>query len=215
MEKRIEVAHLRPDQFEPAVAALVSAFEQDEVKIRLSPHLQGRKRMLRWLLGGVVRHCLTRGEVYCDAQASGAACWLPPGKENLNFLDTLRAWGMFPGTIGAMSLHSIWLSIEMQHITEKKHKALMPEPHWYLFLLGVSSGCQGRGIGGKLIEPVLERASRENISCYLETQTEANVAFYQRRGFEVMDQVHLPGINLPIWFMKREPGKFTHPRADL
>lgn len=198
-----KIEPLKPAQQSLAIDALVSSFEQDPLKIRLASNLKGRRRMLKWLLGGVVRYCLVHGEVYTDADVKGAACWLPPGKAEMRFWDTLRAWGLLPGTLGAMTPRQIWMSIEMQSVTERLHKRLMPDPHWYLFLLGVAQPYQGQGIGGKLIEPVLARASQERAPCYLETQTENNVAFYRKRGFEVIHQEQIRGLNMPIWFMKR------------
>ena len=42
----------------------------------------------------------------------------------------------------------------------------VPEPHWYLLLLGVDDPYRGQGLGGRLIEPVLARA-RQGEGCLL------------------------------------------------
>lgn len=55
------------------------------------------------------------------------------------------------------------------------------EPHWYLATLGTDPSAQGRGIGSALLADVLERCDREATPAYLETETEANVAFYAPR----------------------------------
>jgi predicted GNAT family N-acyltransferase len=46
-------------------------------------------------------------------------------------------------------------------------------------------GGQRTGIGGRLLEPVLEIADRARVDCYLETADRANVDFYERHGFVV------------------------------
>ncbi len=54
-------------------------------------------------------------------------------------------------------------------------------------MLGVRPDAQRRGLGSKLIEPVLRRADRDGVACYLETSDRANVAYYERFGFKVVD----------------------------
>jgi len=68
--------------------------------------------------------------------------------------------------------------------------------------LGVSSAYQSQGIGSLLIKPILERADKENLPCYLETTTEQAVRFYQRNGFEILRAEEKP---VKFWTMKREP----------
>lgn len=53
--------------------------------------------------------------------------------------------------------------------------------------------------------PVLARADREGMPCYLETETEGNVAFYRKRGFQVVSAGLVPGQSLRIWTMLRAP----------
>ncbi len=46
---------------------------------------------------------------------------------------------------------------------------------------------QRRGLGSLLVAPAIERADEDGLACYLETSDPRNVAFYQRFGFEVVD----------------------------
>ena len=78
----------------------------------------------------------------------------------------------------------------------------MSVPHWYLLGLGVSPLYQGLGVGGSLIQPILERADKEGLPCYLETDTDGAVRFYQRHGFEIIRTGEQP---VKFWTMKREP----------
>jgi GNAT superfamily N-acetyltransferase len=88
---------------------------------------------------------------------------------------------------------------------EHTHHQCMTDPHWYLALLGVSPGCQGRGIGRALLTPVLRRADQEGLPCYLETFVSANVPFYEHRGFQVVEAGVEPLSQIAFWAMKREP----------
>jgi ribosomal protein S18 acetylase RimI-like enzyme len=89
--------------------------------------------------------------------------------------------------------------------SERSH--LMRRPYWYLLVVGVDPAFQARGIGGRLIAPVLHRADEQGLPCYLETETESNVAFYQRRGFVVVAEKDVPGYHFHIWLMLREAGR--------
>ncbi len=55
------------------------------------------------------------------------------------------------------------------------------------------------------MQPVLERADRDRLPCYLETTKEINVSFYKKHGFEVVVEDDLPRGGPRFWTMKREP----------
>jgi len=63
-------------------------------------------------------------------------------------------------------------------------KARPREDHWYLCLLAADPMAWRRGIGTALMEPSLETIDGDGLPCYLETQKEANLAYYRRFGFE-------------------------------
>lgn len=69
---------------------------------------------------------------------------------------------------------------------EEHHKHDVPQQHWYLAILGVAPAYQSQGIGGSLLQPLLNQADSTGLPCYLETSTEGGIRFYQRHGFEVV-----------------------------
>ncbi len=75
------------------------------------------------------------------------------------------------------------------------------EPHWYLSTLGVDPIRQRQGFGSKLLRSWLENADRDGESAYLETDTEENVQFYNRVGFELVGELDILGAR--IWRMWR------------
>ncbi len=72
-----------------------------------------------------------------------------------------------------------------------------------MWTLGTSPEAQGKGLGGALVEYGTSQADEAGISCYLETATESNVAFYKKRGFQVMNQADILGFTL--YGMLRQP----------
>ncbi|HBE49815.1 MAG TPA: GNAT family N-acetyltransferase, partial [Cyanobacteria bacterium UBA11369] len=90
-------------------------------------------------------------------------------------------------------------------LIEERHHQEMPNPHWYLFMLGVAPSYQNQGVGSKLLQPILKQADSDGLPCYLQTSTESAIRFYKRNGFEILWKGELPGDNACIWTMKREP----------
>ena len=62
-----------------------------------------------------------------------------------------------------------------------------PDPHYYLGVLGVAPGEQGRGIGSTLLASfcALSAADPRSAGVYLETANPANLPLYRRGGFAV------------------------------
>ncbi len=53
------------------------------------------------------------------------------------------------------------------------------EPHYYLSLLGTDPLYQRSGAGSAAIQPVLDACDAQGLTAYLETQKEANLAYYR------------------------------------
>ncbi len=92
---------------------------------------------------------------------------------------------------------------------EKIHKARVPEPHWYLMVVGVDPELQGQGVGSALVREVLAFADRESKPCYLETSEHRNLSFYERVGFAVLEEATLSKGGPKAWAMRREPKPAT------
>ena len=78
--------------------------------------------------------------------------------------------------------------------------------HWYLVSMGVDPALQRQGVGGRLLEPVLEMADRDRIDCYLETADPRNAAYYARHAFQVeSDALQVVPDGPPHVAMRRRP----------
>ena len=79
------------------------------------------------------------------------------------------------------------------------------EPHYYLAFIGVEPEWQGRGLGGAVLAPVLERCDAEGMPAFLEASTPRNRALYERHRFTVTEEFTLGRGAPPQWRMWREP----------
>jgi GNAT superfamily N-acetyltransferase len=64
---------------------------------------------------------------------------------------------------------------------------------------------QGRGLGTALMQPTLERCTREALPAYLEATCERNARLYERLGFHLIGELQYGGSE-PLRLMLRPPG---------
>lgn len=135
-----------------------------------------------------------RGLLDVDPSGDGAALWAEPGTPQLDgdhavaFVEMLRAYNGERTNLVLATLGVI------------EHP---PEPHWYLNVIAARRGARSRGVGARLLEPMLERADAEGVGIYLESSNPRNLSFYRRYDFEDHgDAIDLPGtgpVLQPMW----------------
>jgi ribosomal protein S18 acetylase RimI-like enzyme len=150
---------------------------------------------------GVVTYCQRYGMVATTADITGIAAWIKPGYAHLTLWKHIQTEFLLPRAVMLMSMAPRLQFLRVMSQTDRLHRRLMPQPHWYLWALGIDPSNQGRGIGDRLLTSGLAHAQEAGFPCYLETQTEENVAFYGKRGFEVLHETRFPGLDLRQWFM--------------
>lgn len=184
----------------PAVSsALARAFEHNPGMTWIFRNQERRVRQLERGFADYFRHLwLDRGDLYTINSLAGAAVWMPPGGWKAPALAQLR---VFPGLVRNVRA-DLPRFLRFFSLVESKHPH---EPHWYLLLLGVAPELQGRGFGSHMMQPVLRRCDEERMPAYLETDSERNVALYERHGFRITEQFDLPSGGPPIWLMWRDP----------
>ena len=179
--------------------ALARAFEDDPVWEYLYPEEPEPVSRYRAAFEFFLRRLwLAEDECYGIVSLQGAALWMPPGRWHVSALGQLR---MLPRMI-AMSGRRFPRIAGVLHLMENKHPR---DPHHYLAVLGVEPALQGRGFGAALLAPVLSRCDRDGTPAYLESSKERNVAFYERHGFRVTEEVPLSNAGPRIWLMWRDP----------
>jgi ribosomal protein S18 acetylase RimI-like enzyme len=147
-------------------------------------------------------YALLFGECYTTPEREGVALWLLPGETAMTFGRMYRA-GMLsaPFRLGPGAFSRF---MDFVGHTDKLHKKAAPMPHYYLFTLGVRPAAQGRGVGRRLLEGMLERVDAERAPAYLETQKAENVGLYRKFGFEVAAEGAFPKLEgLSNWGMLR------------
>jgi GNAT superfamily N-acetyltransferase len=178
--------------------ALARAFQDDPVTRWVYASDRRRPFWAQRFFAWQLRRLLPQDVTWTtDDGAGGAALWALPGRWREDARDTLSLLRLtLPGVLPRLPRILRGLGqVEVRHPVER---------HLYLAVLGVDPDHQGTGVGSQLIRPGLELCDRERLPAYLETGKEANLAFYGRHGFHVLDRVDLPK-GPPVWFLWREP----------
>lgn len=189
-------------QINDSGAALARAFHDDPMLEFILPDEAKRAGPATWFFTAATKYGHRYGHVFTTGeQVAGDAIWLPPGEAKMNPIRMVRCGMLLAPLKFGTGAFGRFMSLvnHMEHLHERD----MPEPHWYLMVLGVDPPRQGQGVGSALIQPMLDRADAEGLPCYLETMKTKNLPFYQRHGFSVVVEDDLPKGGPHFWTMKR------------
>jgi ribosomal protein S18 acetylase RimI-like enzyme len=206
MTSKPNIVRLRAEHRARAVDAVTRAFLDDPMWRCVLPDHEARATLLRPMWDALIGFARIYGEALTASEGQGAACWIAPGNTKTTLWMLIRTGMALPRSMMRLPKDARARFFGMMRFIDASHKQLMPGRHWYLWVLGVAPEAQGRGIGCALLRPILDRADAEGVPCYLETDTEPNVAFYRKSGFEVIGEQREPVCDLPIWFLRRESG---------
>ncbi|KMQ52791.1 acetyltransferase [Chitinispirillum alkaliphilum] len=152
-----------------------------------------------------LRYALKYGEVYASSEClEGVAALVPGHLAEMTpwrmLLSSSMITGIRMGSVASKRLMPLWLvmSHHRKEITAGKD-------FLYLMIIGVASKFQKQGYGKKLLNSIIRKSESEGKMIYLETETEENVAIYEKFGFEVVKKFTVPIFELPMWIMIRQP----------
>jgi GNAT superfamily N-acetyltransferase len=180
----------------------IRAFVDDPLARWMLPSDDDYTRLAPAFFGMALRRWLAVGEIWTTNDSVSIAAWAPPDAGQ-------------PDEVVTPQLRELFSRFDESH--HMKFEALgrwmganrPDESHWYLGVLGTHPDWQGQGLGRVVTTPVHTRADAEGFGCYLETETEENVAIYYRLGYVVRSEWNLdladgtPGPHM--WGMWRAP----------
>ena len=196
---------MQRDQRPAVVAALARAFFDDPLFGFFVPHLVRQTKALNAFMGSGVKDAQPFDDVWIastEGRVAGAAVWLPPGAYPRSFRRELMSYVRTSPTL-AYTGKRLGRAFALLSAVDKAHHDVH-EPHYYLGILGTDPEFQRTGAGSAALAPVLERCDTEGLHAYLETQKEANLVYYARHRFDLVQKIETPGCP-PIWTLLRAP----------
>ena len=143
------------------------------------------------------------GRLVVDEEQLGAAAWFLPIAPRVAHEAKTKKERVLYEVLSEAGL------VAYQQITEfmsqQRSRVCIASNAWYLSIIGIAPQAQGRGLGRKLLEPMLAEADAATASCYLETFSMRNVTFYTRLGFGVVGRPHEPTTGAHYAIMLRRP----------
>lgn len=182
----MEVRRATPADTEACARVLARSFQDDPGTVNFEPDDDRRRVALPAFFRTFVAAALAEdGDLMVTGDpVEGVASWFGPER-----------FGPSPEAMGANGFGEVLellgaaaadrLAAMVDEI-ERVHAELTDGPHLRLEFYGVLPERQGTGIGSALIEHGHRRADELGLPCYLETFTTRNVAFYERRGYDVV-----------------------------
>lgn len=197
-----------PEHDAEAAAVLSRAFVADPLILAISPEPkepEERGRRLTGLFATAIRAHRAAGQpvfgVFDDGRLVAAA--VVEGTSHPAAVSTvLNGLMTLPTMVKAVRWNGTWRAIKLVDILARNHP---PKPHLYLNILGVEPAFQGRHGGVAILDHLHElvMARSDLAGVYLETATEANVAYYSRNGYEVIGEFNPLGVRMWRMFQSR------------
>lgn len=174
------ITSLQRGSIDRAALTLERAFSPDPLFTWVFPDPATRPAALQRFMRVPLQYGLRYGRVTTSREAKAACVWLPPGP-GITIPRMIRS-----GMLGVPFRAGFGPFVKFMTANETMdqiHKARVPEPHWYLMVVGVDPELQSQGVGSAMVREGLALADRESQPCYLETSERRNLAFYERLGF--------------------------------
>lgn len=189
------IVAVRPDRAAHAFDTLTQAFVDDPPSRWLFPDADVYWRFFPVFaekFGGAAIAARTAIEI---EDAAGIALWLAPGGAGPDEAALMRLVEESAQPQRHAGVLAVFEEMRRRHPTE---------PHWYLPLIGVRPGRQGRGIGAALLSAGLRVCDIERLPAYLESTNPRNQPLYERHGFVAQEPI-VVGDCPPIVPMMRPP----------
>jgi GNAT superfamily N-acetyltransferase len=184
MSPRVRTA----DEVATAVEILVDAFYDDPTWSSVFPDPDRRQSQHGLLWRALVDGAMRYESVWLNGDATATAVWIPPGGTEMTPEREAELMADFAEVLSPDELARVPGVMAAFDEAHPHH-----EPHFTLSLLGTRTTRRGEGRGLRLLKETLTVVDDAGMPAYLEASNPANIALYQRYGFEPFGSFALPG----------------------
>jgi ribosomal protein S18 acetylase RimI-like enzyme len=152
------------------------------------------QQRVRSLMSYSFEVCMLYGDVFLSDDRTGCALIILPDKKKSNLKTTLLDLRL---VFSATGLGNVNKAMSRESRIKAEHpKNLL----YYLWFIGVDEAQQGKGVGSKLLQEIIQQGQSLQRTICLETSTLKNLPWYQKHGFEIYKEMDF---GYPLYFLKR------------
>lgn len=183
---------------EKVIDILYECFEKNKSVNWIVKQDSKKKERIRDLMDYFFEACIEIGEIYLTENLTGVIIF-SNSDDKLPILEeaylTVRLILKVTGIVG------IGKALQREKYINRFHP--QDEEFIYIWFLGLKKTEQGRGVGSKMVQEVINRSNNEQLPIYLETSTEENLKFYKKHGFEVYHVSPEDVFGFKLYFLRK------------
>ncbi len=189
--------------YKKARETLGDAFREDPIWARI---LEGALEKFPYAFGTPLKMALHYGRAYAPStDVRAIAGWLSSPNVDMTIWRVIRSGAIWPSMKLGMKYGKLTMQVFEKITRDRQEYMRDKEPYAYLLVIGVDPAYHRQGLGSLLVRSMLENLPPDT-PAYLETETEGNVRFYEKLGFEVVKEITVPVLELPMWEMLHPGG---------
>lgn len=162
------------------VSILTEAFQHDPCLNWLVENVSNKNK-LKVIVDYVVDETLCTGHIYFTKDKNAVVLWKNENQEKFSFQFIKRNLSF----LFQMGIKCVIKNLKMGNLSHTHFPK--NSRYYYLYMIGVLSEAQGKGLASKLINPILQECKLKNVPVFLETANPINVDIYKKKGFEIID----------------------------
>lgn len=180
---------------------LARAFHQDPFLAWAEPDVCRRPRTLARLFQATLEFSRTTGASIVEP-GIGVVEWRPPKYAQMS-------WGaLFRSGAWRLGLTTPWSVCArlMKHedFAMARVQRRLGADAAYIGCAGVEPSLAGQGHGSRLLQRAVSSLGERFEACFLRTEQPKNVRFYERNGFELVDDFIVPVSGLRTWVFRHQ-----------
>lgn len=186
---------------EKVIEILSECFETNKSVNWIVKQDSKKKERIRHLMDYSFEACIECGQIYLTENLTGAII-CSNADDKLPILE--EAYLTLQLVLKVTGIEGIGKALRREKYINQYHP--QDEEFLYIWFIGLKKTEQGKGAGSAMLQEVIDKSNKEQIPVYLETSSEANLAFYKKHGFQVY---HIPPEDMfgfKLYFLRRLPG---------
>jgi GNAT superfamily N-acetyltransferase len=138
-------------------------------------------------------------------RANSLAIFSPYEKGSISIWKYIKAGGL--GMISKIGIKCAKKMTSFEKFAMDIKNKYAKEGCWYLYVFVTMPKSRGKGLGSKIMRPMMDYLDDNKQDCYLETLLPINVEIYKKYGFELKEEVKVPNTDLTLYAMLRSATK--------